>query len=93
MMAAVDFNNLNLDSKSLDVLREIDLRGIARGAEIRDRVNLGSAEEFQQAIGPLMASSLVATSGTMSDPREALRSFFSVRPSASGLVKSLLGKG
>jgi len=44
----------------LTLLREIDLRGIARGAEILDRVKLPTPEAFQEAVGPLIAGSLIA---------------------------------
>jgi hypothetical protein len=86
-------NNIanGLDDDSRDVLREIYNRSIARGADVMEGSKL-SPEKFHKAVAVLVGNSLVSTTGSVRDAHAAIRSFFSIRPSVAGTVRSLIGQ-
>lgn len=81
----------DLPPQTIDVLRDIYQNGIVRGAELQHHIKLDSGD-LQTAVQQLLGSAIVSVSGSVSHPDEALRAFFSIRPSAMALVTNLLGK-
>jgi hypothetical protein len=80
-----------LTPETINVLRSIYQSGIARGAELKDEVRLQPAA-FLTSVQQLRDADLLAVSGNMNDPSKVLESYFSIMPSASGIVRSLLQK-
>jgi hypothetical protein len=81
-----------INSKSIDLLREIQQRGIVRGADLHQAISDINTSDLQKLVQDLVKSDLVTVSGSITSGTDVLRSFFTVRPSAAGIVRSILAK-
>jgi hypothetical protein len=78
-----------LDDPSKRVLQTIQRLGVASGWHVMKEASV-SGDDLVKAVQTLVASSLVKTSGNLSNPEEIGKAYFNIQPSSAGLVDDVL---